>query len=99
MHMVVWTIIPNQGKSRDDLLYAVNNDAPQYESVSGLIRMYYGIATDLKSVIEVYLWKSKEHADKFFNGHWDVAASRRWEVAPMSRQDFEVPVIVEHKDC
>jgi hypothetical protein len=98
MHMVVWTVTPMEGKSKDDLMYAVQHDAPQYGNVGGLVRMHYGIAADLKSVVEVYLWKSKADADRFFDTHWSTSASRRWEAAPMTRADFDVPVVVEPKN-
>ena len=95
MHIVIWTYDIMEGKSRQDLLDAINGSAPDYQGVPGLIRKYYGMAKDLKSVVEIYLWKSKSDADRFFNAEWDGETSRRWESAPMTRQDFEAPVVVE----
>jgi hypothetical protein len=46
-------------------------------------------------VVEIYLWKSKAQADKFFDSDWDGETSRRWESAPMTRLDYEAPVVVE----
>jgi hypothetical protein len=95
MHIVTWKYDVMEGKSRQDLLDSVNADAADYMGVPGLIRKTYGISADCKSVLEIYLWKSKAHADKFFNREWDGAAGRRWESAPMTRQDFDAPVVVE----
>jgi len=95
MHIVIWKYDIMEGKSRQDLLDAINGTAPDYQGVPGLIRKYYGMAADLKSVVEIYLWKSKADADRFFNAEWDGETSRRWESAPMTRQDFEAPVVVE----
>ena len=95
MHIVIWKYDVMEGKSRQDLIDAAKADAEDYLGVPGLIRKTYGVALDSKSVVETYLWKSKTDADKFFDREWDGAASRRWESAPMTRQDFEVPVIVE----
>ncbi len=95
MHIVIWKFGVMEGKNRQDLLDAIKGSAPDYQNVSGLVRKYYGMATDLKSVVEIYLWKSKADADKFFDAEWDGEASRRWESAPMTRQDFEAPMVVE----
>jgi hypothetical protein len=95
MHAVMWTYNVMEGKNRQALVDTIKADAPAYVGVPDLIRMYYGISSDLKSVVEIYLWKSKSAADKFYDWEWDGATSRRWESALMTRQDFEVPMVVE----
>jgi len=95
MHIVIWKYDVMEGKSRQDLLESVQADAPDYRKVSGLVRMYYGIAPDLRSVVEVFLWKSKAAADAFFNREWDGETSRRWESAAMTRMDYDAPLVVE----
>jgi hypothetical protein len=95
MHIVTWKYDVMEGKSRQDLVEAANADAEDYVNVPGLIRKSYGLTPDCKSVVEFYLWKSKADADKFFDREWDGNAGRRWEAAPMTRQDYAVPVIVE----
>jgi hypothetical protein len=95
MHVVIWKYDVMEGKSRQDLIDSVNADAPDYRGVPGLIRMYYGIAPDFRSVVEIFLWKSKAAADRFFNAEWDGETSRRWESAAMSRLDYDAPLVVE----
>ena len=95
MHIVIWKYDVMEGKSRQDLLDSVKADAPDYRNVPGLIRMYYGIAPDLRSVVEVFLWKSRAAADGFFNRDWDGETSRRWESAAMTRMDYDAPLVVE----
>jgi hypothetical protein len=95
MHIVTWKYDVMEGKNRQDLLYTVNASASDYLNVPGLIRKYYGISPDCRSVVEFYLWKSKADADKFFNLEWDSKTSQRWESALMTRQDFEAPVVVD----
>lgn len=97
MHIVIWKFEVMEGKSHQDLAEAVAADSRDYGGVLGLVRLYYGIAPDLKSVIEIYLWQSKAAADRFFNADWDGEVSRRWESARMTRQDFEAPAVVEGK--
>jgi hypothetical protein len=95
VHIVTWKYDVMEGKNHEDLLYAIRSSAPNYLEVPGLIRKYYGIAPDCRSVVEFYLWKSKTDADRFFNPDWDAEASRRWECALMTRNDFEAPMVVE----
>lgn len=95
MHIVTWKYDVMEGKNRHDLIDEIKGSAPDYQGVPGLIRKYYGIAPDCKSVVEFYLWKSRADADRFFNIDWEGETSRRWESALMTRQDFEVPLVVE----
>ena len=95
MHIVIWKYEVMEGKSRQDLLDSIQADAPAYRSVPGLVRMDYGFAPDLKSVVQIFLWKSTAEADRFFDAEWDGATSRRWESARMTRQDYVAPLAVE----
>lgn len=95
MHIVIWKYEVMEGKSRQDLLDSMRADAPGYREAPGLIRMDYGFAPDLKSVVQVFLWQSRAAADRFFDPEWDGATSRRWESARMTRADYEAPVMVE----
>jgi len=93
MHTVVWTITVNEGTSKQDILYAIQASAADYKDTPGLIRTYFGVAADGKSVVEIYLWKSRQDADKLFNHTWETEVARRWQAAPIRRQDWETPVI------
>ena len=95
MHIVIWNYEVMEGKSRQDLLEAIQADAPAYCKAPGLLRMDYGFAPDLKSVVQVFLWRSRADADRFFDPLWDGATSRRWESARMTRRDYEAPVLIE----
>ena len=95
MHIVIWKYEVMEGKSRQDLLESIQADAPDYRDAPGLIRMDYGFAPDLKSVVQVFLWRTKAAADRFFDPEWDGATSRRWESARMAREDYEAPIMVE----
>ena len=97
MHTVIWTINANEGTSKADILYGIEASGPDYKSIPGLIRTNFGITADGKSVVETYLWQSKADADKFFSKEWEIEAYRRWQSAPMRRQDLETPLVVEGK--
>jgi hypothetical protein len=46
-------------------------------------------------VVEIYVWQSKPDAEKFFTHEWETDVARRWQSAPMRRQDWETPLVVE----
>ena len=96
MHTVMWTIKVIEGTNRQDILDGIKGSAPDYKGVAGLIRTCFGVAPDEKSLIEVSLWQSRAAADKFFTPEWETDVSRRWQAAPMVRQDWETPVVVEN---
>ena len=95
MHTVVWTIAVNEGTSTQDILHGIEASGPDYQGVPGLIRTCFGMAADGRSVVEIYLWRSRADADTFFNHEWETEVARRWQSAPMRRQDWETPLVVE----
>ena len=95
MHIVIWKYEVMEGKNRQDLLESIQADAPAYRSVPGLVRMDYAFAPDLRSVVQIFLWRSTAEANRFFDAEWDEATSRRWESARMTRQDYVAPLAVE----
>jgi hypothetical protein len=88
MHTVIWTITPNEGTSRQDMLDELEVSKRDYAGGTGLRRMLLGLSPDGKSVIEISLWDSKAAADAFFTRTWETALSRRWQAAPMKREEW-----------
>jgi hypothetical protein len=95
MHTVVWTITVNEGTSKQDILRDIEASGPAYKGVPGLIRTYFGLTADAKSVVEIYLWQSRSEAEQFFTKHWETELARRWQSAPTSRHDWETTLVVE----
>jgi hypothetical protein len=52
---VIWKFEVMEGKNRNDLMIPIKGSAAGYQDVPGLIRMYYGLAPDLNSVVEISL--------------------------------------------
>jgi hypothetical protein len=91
------TINVNEGTSRQDILQEIEASGSDNKGIPGLIRTYFGITADCKSVVEIYLWQSKSDAENFFTHEWDASVSRRWQSAPMRRQDWDTPLVVDGK--
>lgn len=95
MHIVTWTYEVMEGKNRADLLAVIEATAGRYATAPGLVRRYAAVLSDLKSVVEFYVWNSKAAADAYFDLDWDSETSREWESARMTRQDYEVVNVVQ----
>jgi hypothetical protein len=59
-----------------------------------LIRKYYGISEDGRSIVGIYLWDSKVAADRLYTADWVAMVTKRWGAPPL-RQDWSTPMVVE----
>ncbi|MGD9739362.1 MAG: hypothetical protein AB7O56_00840 [Bauldia sp.] len=94
MHCVIWTyrLLPDMTKERADQLFIAV--AERYFRVPGLMRKYFGFAEDGRSVVGVYLWRSRAEADAFFSPDWLAGVTTRWGAAP-ERADWTIPQYVD----
>jgi hypothetical protein len=56
--------------SREKIKELAANSAPRYQQVQGLIRKYYILSEDGKTAGGVYLWKTREDAERLYNDEW-----------------------------
>jgi hypothetical protein len=95
MYTVTWTIDVNEGTSRQDILEELQASKADYETAAGLITAILGFSSDYKSILEVTMWDSESAARQFFTPHFETRLSRRWQVAPMKRADWETPTVFQ----
>jgi hypothetical protein len=85
-----------QNVSRDDAKALFEKSAPNYRGVPGLIRKYYLYGDD-QTGGGVYLWNSREAAERFYSDAWKSMIAQRYGTQPEIRY-YETPVIVENAD-
>jgi hypothetical protein len=95
MYTVTWTIDLNEGTSRQDIVDELEAAKADYETAAGLITAIFGFSKDNKSVIEISMWDNQSAAMQFFTPHFETCMSRRWQVAPMKRADWETPAVFQ----
>lgn len=71
--------------------------AHMYVGVAGLVRKYFGYSGDHLSVVGIYLWESKAHADAFYSPEWVEGVKSRWGSMP-AKTEWVVPQVVESTD-
>jgi hypothetical protein len=69
--------------------------APKYQDIPGLIRKYYIISRDGKTAGGIYLWRSREDAERIYSDNWQAFILEKYEALPTVTY-FETPVIVDN---
>jgi hypothetical protein len=69
--------------------------APRYQEAPGLIRKYYLLSEDGGTVGGVYLWKSKEDAERLYTEQWKSFIKEKYGGEPAIVY-FHSPVIVDN---
>jgi len=69
--------------------------APKYRGMDGLIRKYYLLSLDGETGGGVYLWKSREAAERLYTGEWKKFILDKYGSEPTVTY-FESPVIVDN---
>ena len=69
--------------------------APKYQEVRGLIRKYYLLSEDGETVGGVYLWQTKEDAERLYTREWKNFVKEKYGGEPAIAY-FHSPVIVDN---
>jgi len=94
---VMWTFKVPAGVSRADIIERINATAHTYLGVPGLIRKYYVLAEDGKTMSGIYLWKSREMADAFYTPAWVALVTERWGGSAV-RTSWDTPMVVNGRE-
>lgn len=72
-----------------------SSTAPKYREIHGLIRKYYILSQDGGTAGGVYLWNSREDAERVYTNEWKQFILDKYGALP-SVTYFESPVIVDN---
>lgn len=84
-----------QPVTRDKAREIFLGTAPKYRDTQGLIRKYYLLSQDGGTAGGVYLWKSREDAERLYTEEWKDYVREKYG-APPSVTYFESPVVVDN---
>jgi hypothetical protein len=84
------------GTSREDAKAMFEKSAPNYRGIPGLVRKYYLYGDD-QTGGGVYLWSSRDAAERFYSDSWRSTIAQRYGAQP-EILFFETPVIVENAE-
>ena len=69
--------------------------APKYQGLPGLIRKYYFLVPDGTAAGGVYLWQSREDADRLYTDEWRAFVRGKYGSEPILKY-LETPVVVDN---
>ena len=81
--------------TRDEARRIFLSTAPKYQGVAGLVRKYYLLSQDGRTVSGIYLWNSRAEADAMFTESWRAFVREKYSTEP-SVTYFESPVVVDN---
>jgi len=84
-----------QPVTRDKAREIFLSTAPRYRDTQGLIRKYYVLSQDGGTAGGVYLWKSREDAERLYTEDWKSYVREKYG-APPAVTYFESPVVVDN---
>jgi hypothetical protein len=85
-----------QGTTAAEAKALFDKSAPNYRGVPGLVRKYYLFGED-RTGGGVYLWSSRETAERFYSDAWKSTIAQRYGAQP-EIHFYETPVIVDNAD-
>jgi hypothetical protein len=83
-----------KGMTLEDAKTLYEKSAPNYRGADGLVRKYYLFGQDQVGG-GVYLWKSREAAEKMYSPVWRKTIAERYGSAPEITY-YDTPVIVDN---
>jgi hypothetical protein len=84
-----------QPVTQDKAQEIFSGTAPKYRDVEGLVRKYYLLSEDGGTAGGVYLWRSRDHAERLYTDDWKRFIAEKYGAEP-SIEYFVSPVIVDN---
>lgn len=84
-----------QAISREKAREVFSSTAPKYREIRGLIRKYYLLSEDGATAGGVYLWESREYAERLYTAEWKSFIREKYGAEPMVTY-FDSPVVVDN---
>jgi hypothetical protein len=69
--------------------------APKYQGMAGLIRKYYFLSEDGQRAGGIYLWQSREDADRLYTDEWKAFVRGKYGTDPVLTW-LACPVVVDN---
>src|SRR5712691_9518357 len=73
----------------------LETSAPKYQNLAGLLRKYYIRSEDGRTAGGIYLWESRQAAERVYDGEWRERVAKLYGAEPTITW-FDSPVIVDN---
>lgn len=92
--VIVEFILPEK-ISREQARETFLSTAPKYKGMPGLLRKYYFLSQDGAKAGGIYLWNSREDAERIYTEDWKTFVRGKYGTDP-SLTYLECPVVVDN---
>ena len=93
--IVAFVQFPTGKATAEEMRERYRSTAPKYRAVAGLVRKYYVLSENGQTGGGVYLFESKEAAEKLYTQEWRQYVEELYGAEPVV-QYFECPVVVDN---
>jgi len=84
-------------KTLDEMTATFQATAPKYQGLEGLLRKNYWISEDGRRAGGIYVWASREDADRVYTEDWKAFVTGKYG-APPEIEYLHSPVMVDNRD-
>ena len=95
MITVITTFQLSKPITREEARSIFLSTAPKYQGVAGLVRKYYVLSQDGRTVSGIYLWNSRAEPDAMFTESWRAFVREKYGTDP-SVTYLDSPVVVDN---
>lgn len=95
MYTAIVQITVPEPLSDETLRSIFETTSPNYLGVPGLIRKYYIVSEDRRTIGGCYLWKTKEDGERIYTPEWRKFVVKRYKGPEPTVSWFESPLVVE----
>ena len=86
---------PTGNRGFQEMKKRYHSSAPKYQNIAGLIRKYFLLSEDGKNAAGVYLFESREEAEKLYTPEWREYIKSSYGAEPVIEY-FDFPVVVDN---
>lgn len=97
MIMAIVTVHLPEKTTLEEITKTFQETAPKYKGMPGLLRKNYWVSEDGLRSGGVYVWESREDADKLYTPEWNAFIESKYGSSPELEFVYS-PVMVDNRD-
>ena len=97
MIIAIVTFHLREPTSLDEIAATFRATAPKYQGVPRLLRKNYWLSEDGRRAGGIYLWETRDDADRLYTPEWKGFVASKYGVAPVIEY-LHSPVMVDNRE-
>lgn len=97
MHVAIVTFQLSNPTTAQEMSAPFQAAVPMFQSVAGLLTKYFYVSEDGRRAGGVYVWASREDANRLYEGEWRSFVEKKFG-SPPTIEFLESPVMVDNRE-